>query len=109
MSIKEGRARHFSKSEQGQRALDPLSKTTKELYGYYQLTMAKNAAIVVGKPAAIPEGDGGRDMMIQPVYIKWSEKNGRVGLMKLWTNVRIIKDRAFTNPRMDIKLLWPIE
>ena len=73
------------------------------------LTMAKNAATVVGKPAAIPEGDGGRDLMIQPVYIIWTEKDGRLGLMRQWANVRIINDKAFVNPRVDIELLRPIE
>ena len=48
-------------------------------------------------------------MMIQPLYITWIEKNGRVGLMGQWANVRIINDRAFTNPRVDIELLWSIE
>ena len=71
--------------------------------------MAKNAATVVGKPAAIPEVDGGRDMMIQPVYITWIEKNGRVELMRQWANVRIIDDKAFDNLRVDIELLRPIE
>ena len=46
------------------------------------LTMTKNAVIVVGRPAAIPEGDGGRDLMIQPVYITWTEKDGKLGLMR---------------------------
>ena len=73
------------------------------------LTMAKNAATVVGRPAAIPESDGGRDLMIQPVYITWTEKDGRLGLMRQWANVCIIDDKAFVNPRVDIELLLPIE
>ena len=44
--------------------------------------MAKNAATVVGRPAAIPEGDGGRDLMIQPVYITWTRKDGGVEMMR---------------------------
>ena len=71
--------------------------------------MAKNSATVVGRPTAIPEGDGGRDLMIQPVYITWTEKDGKLGLMRQWANVRIIEDKAFVNPRVDIELLRPIE
>ena len=86
-----------------------LDKTAKIRPSDSLLTMAKNAATVVGKPAAIPEGDGGRDLMIQPVYITWTEKDGRLGLMRQWVNVRIIDDKAFVNPRVDIELLQPIE
>ena len=71
--------------------------------------MAKNAATVVGRFAAIPEGDGGRDLIIQPVYITWTKKDGRLGLMRQWANVRIIDDKAFVIPRVDIELLRPIE
>ena len=71
--------------------------------------MAKNAATVVRKPAAIPEVDGGREMMIQPVYITWTKKDGRVGLMRQWANVQVINDKAFVNPRVDIELLRPID
>ena len=67
--------------------------------------MAKKVAMVVGKPVAIPEVDGGRDMMLQPVYITWTEKDGRVRLMRQWANVQVIDDKAFVNPRVDIELL----
>ena len=71
--------------------------------------MAKNAATVVGRPAAIPEGDGGRDLMIQPVYITWTRRDEKVEMMRQWANVRVINDKAFVNPRVDIELLRPIE
>lgn len=71
--------------------------------------MAKNAVTIVGKAAAIPEVDGGRDMIIQPVYITWTEKDERESLMTQWANVQIINDKAFVNLRVDIGLLWPIE
>ena len=71
--------------------------------------MAKSAATVVGKPAAIPEVDGGWEMMIQPVYITWTEKDGRVGLKRQWANIRVIDDKAFVNLRVDIELLRSIE
>ena len=71
--------------------------------------MAKSTATIVGKPAAILEGDGGRDLIIQPVYITWIEKDGRLGLMRQWANVRIIDDKAFVNPRVDVELLRLIE
>ena len=32
-----------------------------------------------------------------------------MGLIRQWANVRIINDQTFTNPRVDIGLLWPIE
>lgn len=64
--------------------------------------MAKNTAAIV-------EGDGGRDMMIQSIYITWTEKDGRLGLMRQWANVWIINDEAFVNPRVDVELLRPIE
>ena len=48
-------------------------------------------------------------MMVQPVYITWTKKDGRVGLMRQWANVRVIDDKAFVNPRVDIELLLPID
>ena len=109
MPIKERQASHFSKSKQVHKTLAPPSKTTKVHQSDSSLTMAKNATKVVGKPAAILEGDGGWDMLIQPVYITWTEKDGRLGLMRQWTNVQIINNEAFVNPRVDIELLWQIE
>lgn len=63
----------------------------------------------MAKSAAIPEVDRGWEMMIQPVYITWTEKDGRVGLKRQWANIRVIDDKAFVNLRVDIELLRSIE
>ena len=109
LAYKRGAGNHFSKSKQAQKSLGLFEQDIQSALKFLPIDHRHERHDDCREAATIPEGNGGREMMIQPMHITWTELNGKVGVMQQWANVQFISDLASTNPRVDIKLLRPIE